>query len=39
MKVTFPDDKDYAVIDSKCKKLFSGDKTLDELDGKLINTK
>lgn len=38
-KVTFPDDKDDAVIDSKCRQLFSGDKTLDELGGKLINTK
>ncbi|MBW1255561.1 hypothetical protein [Pantoea allii] len=36
MKVVFPEDKDDTVIDSKCKKLFSGDKTLDELGGKLI---
>ena len=36
MKVVFPEDKDDAVIDSKCKKLFSGDKTLGELGGKLI---
>ncbi len=34
MKVILPDD---AVIDSKCRQLFSGDKTLDELGGKLIN--
>ncbi|SEQ12220.1 hypothetical protein SAMN05216522_101264 [Rosenbergiella nectarea] len=39
MKVVFPEDKDDAVIDSKCKKLFSGDKTLDELGGELINMK
>jgi len=39
MKVIFSEDKDDAVIDSKCKKLFSGDKTLDELEGELINTK
>ncbi|MFP1937023.1 hypothetical protein ACLED3_16805 [Lonsdalea quercina] len=39
MKVVFPEDKDDAVIDSKCKKLFSGGKTLDELGGKLINMK
>mgnify|MGYP004708168019 CR=1 FL=1 len=36
MKVVFPEDKDDAVIDSKCKKLFSGDKTLAELGGELI---
>jgi len=39
MKVTFPDDKDDAAIDSKCRQLFSGDKTLDELGGKVISTK
>lgn len=31
------DTPDDAVIDSKCRQLFSGDKTLDELGGKLIN--
>jgi hypothetical protein len=36
MKVVFPEEKDDAVIDSKCKKLFSGGKTLDELGGELI---
>lgn len=39
MKVVFPDDKDDTVVSSKCRQLFSGDKTLDELGGKLINTK
>ncbi|WP_261641171.1 hypothetical protein [Erwinia mallotivora] len=36
MKVVFPDDKDKDLIDSKCKNLFSGDKTLDELGGGFI---
>lgn len=31
MKIIFPRDKDDAVIDSKCRQLFSGEKTLDEL--------
>ncbi|POD89245.1 hypothetical protein BV924_22955 [Pectobacterium odoriferum] len=39
MKVSFPEDKDDAVIDRKCKELFSGDKTLNELGGNFINTK
>lgn len=39
MKVVFPEDKDDAVIDSKCKKLFMGSKTLDELGGELIMPK
>lgn len=39
MKVIFPEDRDDAIIDSKCKALFSGDKTLKELHGKLINSK
>lgn len=38
-KVVFMEDKDDAVIDRKCKELFSGEKTLYELGGKLINTK
>ncbi|WP_194968059.1 hypothetical protein [Klebsiella pneumoniae] len=38
MKIIFPRDKDDAVIDSKCRQLFSGEKTLDEL-GELINMK
>ncbi|MDQ6191007.1 hypothetical protein M3O75_08330 [Klebsiella pneumoniae] len=33
MKIIFPRDKDDAVIDSKCRQLFSGEKTLDELGG------
>ncbi|WNY86919.1 hypothetical protein [Leclercia adecarboxylata] len=39
MKVAFLGDKDDVVIDRKCKELFSGEKTLNELGGKLINTK
>ncbi|MDN2485278.1 hypothetical protein MML63_06475 [Kosakonia sacchari] len=39
MKVAFLEDKDNAVIDRKCKELFSGEKTLNELGGKLTNTK
>jgi len=39
MKVAFLEDKDDAVIDHKCKELFSGIKTLNELSGKLINMK
>ncbi|HBT4851654.1 TPA: hypothetical protein MB351_005306 [Klebsiella pneumoniae] len=39
MKIIFPRDKDDAVIDSKCRQLFSGEKTLDELGGELINMK
>ncbi|MFV8217292.1 hypothetical protein ACNQ0T_02365 [Enterobacter cloacae complex sp.6700776] len=39
MKVAFLEDKDDVVIDRKCKELFSGEKTLSELGGKLINTK
>ncbi|MCE1969148.1 hypothetical protein LWT57_03875 [Enterobacter cloacae] len=39
MKVAFLEDKDDAIIDRKCKELFSGEKTLNELGGKLINTK
>lgn len=35
MKIIFPRDKDDAVIDSKCRQLFSGEKTLDELGGSL----
>lgn len=38
-KVVFMEDKDDAAIDRKCKELFSGEKTLNELGGKLINTK
>lgn len=36
MKVVFPEDNDDAVVESKCQKLFSGDKTLDKLGGELI---
>ncbi|WNK38647.1 hypothetical protein [Pantoea agglomerans] len=39
MKISFLEDKDDAVIDRKCKELFSGEKTLNELGGKFINTK
>ncbi len=39
MKVAFLEDKDDVVIDHKCKELFSGDKTLNELGGKLIDMK
>ncbi|MBM7013983.1 hypothetical protein JTL32_06360 [Enterobacter cloacae] len=39
MKVAFPEDKDDSVIYRKCKELFSGKKTLNELGGKLIITK
>jgi hypothetical protein len=39
MKVAFLEDKDDEVIDHKCKELFSGDKTLNELGGKLVNMK
>lgn len=38
-KVAFPEGKDDVIINSKCKELFSGDKTLSELGGKLIDTK
>lgn len=38
-KVAFLEDKDDAVIDRKCKQLFSDEKTLNELGGKLIHTK
>lgn len=39
MKIAFQEDKDDVVIDRKCKELFSGEKTLNELGGKFINTK
>lgn len=38
-KVVFPKVKDDEVVEIKCKKLFSGDKTLSELGGELIDTK
>jgi len=39
MKISFLEDKDDAVTDRKCKELFSGEKTLNELGGKFIYTK
>lgn len=39
MKVAFLEDNDDGVIDRKCKELFSGEKTLNALGGKLVNTK
>ena len=39
MKVVLPSDKDDSTVDSKCQELFSGIKTLNELDGKLITAK
>lgn len=38
-KVIFTEGKGNEIIESKCKELFSGDKTLSELGGELIDTK
>jgi hypothetical protein len=37
--VIFPSDKDASVIDSKCRELFSGKQSLNELGGKLAPIK
>lgn len=36
MKFVFPTDKDNSVVESKCQELFSGSKTLNELEGMLL---